>query len=266
MARRKTDHRPGKHASRAKNSRKHETELRKVPDIIIACEDKDSSPTYFRQIVQALIDERKITQDSFVIATHQHTHCMGVLDDLMTHQRDGKTFKDFDHKWIVIDRDQALQVGQGHSVQDFVQALAAANRNKVEVAYANDSFELWYLMHFEAVTCAYTRQEIIDRVINYLKRLNPICYERLDKKTIKSQTMTQLIFSDLNPRQNEAIRRAVRLEQNNEGQDPSVTNPATRIHRLVCLLRTLHLSRRVCSEIAPCDVIMECVESAHVHS
>lgn len=259
MARRKTDHRPGKHVSRLRNSRKREALLKKVPDIIIACEDKDSSPTYFRQVVQTLIDQRKITQDSFVIATHQHTHCMGVLDDLMKHKREGKTFKDFDHKWIVIDRDQTLQVGQGHSAQDFVQALATAKKNSVEVAYANDSFELWYLMHFEAVTCAYNRHELIERVIDHLKRLNPSCYERLDRKVIKSQSMTLQIFSDLSPLQDDAIKRAISLEQNNEGLvDPSVTNPGTSIHKLVCLLRTLHLYKLVCSEISPCDVIMEC--------
>jgi hypothetical protein len=262
MARRKTDHQPGKQARRTKNSRKNEVLLKKVPDIIIACEDKDSSPTYFRQIVQTLIDERKITQDSFVIATHQHTHCEGVLDDLMTHKTDGKTFRDFEHKWIVIDRDQALQVGQGHSAEDFVNAVAKAKKNKVEVAYANDSFELWYLMHFETVTSYFTRQELVVRVIDHLKRLDPTRYACLDKNTIKSQTMTQLIFNDLSPLQSEAIKRAVRLEQSNQGQDPTVTNPATRIHRLVCLLRTLHLSKPLCQDIVPCDAVIECCESA----
>ena len=35
-----------------------------VPDIIIACEDKASAPTYFQMIVDRLIAEKKVTQDS----------------------------------------------------------------------------------------------------------------------------------------------------------------------------------------------------------
>ena len=50
-----------------------------IPDIIIACEDSVSSPSYFRMLVSALIKEKIITQDSFVIVKHNHTNPMGVL-------------------------------------------------------------------------------------------------------------------------------------------------------------------------------------------
>ena len=38
----------------------------KIPDVIIACEDEASAPTYFRLIFDTLMRDKKITQDSRV--------------------------------------------------------------------------------------------------------------------------------------------------------------------------------------------------------
>ena len=72
----------------------------KIPDVIIACEDETSAPTYFRLMVEGLIRDKIITQDSFVVAKHRHTNPSGVLKDLTAHKCiGGKTYKNFEHKW-----------------------------------------------------------------------------------------------------------------------------------------------------------------------
>ncbi|CAA6819702.1 MAG: RloB-like protein, partial [uncultured Sulfurovum sp.] len=145
-----------------------------VPDLIIACEDSVSSPTYFRVLVNSLIEEKIVTQDSFVIAGHKHTNPMGVLSDLKNYEdENGKIYKDFDHKWIVIDRDRERVNGGGHSKEEFNNALKNAKNNRsnlnVEVAYSNDCFELWYLLHFEYRNTAISRDEIVTQVIKRLQ-------------------------------------------------------------------------------------------------
>ncbi|NBL00318.1 MAG: RloB domain-containing protein, partial [Erysipelotrichia bacterium] len=106
-----------------------------IPDIIIACEDEASAPTYFKMLVKQLRDVKKITPDSFVIAEHTNTHPTGILKDLKNHRCgfSGKTYKNFRHKWIVIDRDKERVGGGGHSAQDFNNALTQAKSLKVDV-------------------------------------------------------------------------------------------------------------------------------------
>lgn len=138
--------------------------------MIIACEDECSAPTYFKMIIQGLIKKKVITQDSLVVAKHKHNTPKGVLEDLIKHKENGKSYKDFEHKWIVIDRDSPRVNGGGHSKDDFNGALSKAKTLKVEVAYANDSYELWYLLHFHPRTSGIMRDEILNQVISKLKK------------------------------------------------------------------------------------------------
>ncbi len=218
-----------------------------VPDIIIACEDSVSSPTYFRMIVDSLIEQKVITQDSFVIAPHKHSNPMGVLQDLKNYKKEGKAYKDFEHKWIVIDRDSPRVNGGGHSAEDFNNALKSAKSKKsnlnIEVAYANDSFELWYLLHFEYRNSAISRDEILTQVIKRLKEIDAYKFAKLTKDNIKQENYTKLIFETLKPLQNVAIRNAKKLlESYGNEHNPKSDNPSTRVHLLVELLNSL--SRR----------------------
>ena len=66
-------------AKRKKENNNHKKELSKddykrqsgtrdrIPDVIISCEDTESTPEYLNQIVKTLIKSRIITQDSFII-------------------------------------------------------------------------------------------------------------------------------------------------------------------------------------------------------
>ncbi len=215
-----------------------------VPDIIIACEDSISSPTYFRMIVSSLIENRIITQDSFVIAPNKHSNPMGVLNDLKNYKRDGKSYKDFDHKWIVIDRDSPRVNGGGHTKEDFNNALKNAKSKKsnlnVEVAYANDSFELWYLLHFEYRNSAISRDEILTQVIKRLKEIDAYKFAKLSRDNIKQENYTKYIFEALKPLQDGAIRNAKKLlESYGESHNPESDNPSTRVHLLVEVLNLI---------------------------
>lgn len=217
-----------------------------VDDVIIACEDSVSSPAYFQMIIDQLIKAKKITQDSIVIVPHDGaTHPTGVLANLKNYKNKyGKTYKEFDNKWIVIDRDVAIVNAGGHTAQDFNNAIKnAKNRRKdlnVDVAYANDAFELWYLLHFEYRTTAMIRDEIVQQVIKKLKEIEPHKFASLNRDNIKQANYAKLIFETLQNSQSIAIDNANRLLNSyGENHNPENDNPSTTIHRLVILLNEI---------------------------
>ena len=230
-----------------KHDFKRKSETReKRKDVIIACEDSVSSPEYFRQIINFLLKERKITPDSIVIVSHDgSTHPTGVLGNLKKFKnRYGKTYKDFEHKWIVIDRDSERTNGGGHTAEDFNNAISNAQNKRsdlnIEVAYTNDAFELWYLLHFEYRNTAILRDEIIEAVIDKLKELDSYKFSKLNKENIKLSNYTKLIYESLLPLQKTAISNAKKLLLSyGVEHNPEKDNPSTTIHKLVELLLEL---------------------------
>lgn len=222
-----------------------------VPDVIIACEDSVSSPTYFQKIIDKLIEDKRITQDSFIIVPHSgKTHPTGVLEDLKNYSdENNKKYTDFEHKWIVIDRDMERVNGGGHTSEDFNNAIKGAKANRrdlnIEVAYSNDSFELWYLLHFNYRDTAILRDEIIKKVIEELKKVEPHKFTKLDKDNIKEENYTKMIFDTLQKRQETAINNATKLlDTYNTSHNPEKDNPSTRVHILVEILNNLGASNK----------------------
>lgn len=208
-----------------------------VKSILIACEDKISSPNYFKMIIKKLIEDKKITQDSLVIAKHEHVNPKGVLQDLLNHKKDDKTYKDFEHRWIVIDRDIARVNGGGHPKDDFLTALSEAKSKKVKVAYSNDCFEIWYLLHFVYRDTAISREDILKEVIKKLKDKNSTTFLKLNKNNIKTKEMTEFIFNELLELQETAIKNAKKLLENYADlHNPESDNPSTRVFELVEIL------------------------------
>jgi len=236
-----------------KNKEKEKKDFKRITnnrakrdDVIITCEDSVSSPAYFRMIIEKLIENRKITQDSIVIVPHDgSTHPTGVLKNLKNYKNEyGKTYKDFEHKWIVIDRDIERVNGGGHTAEDFNNAIENAKNKRsnlnIEVAYANDSFELWYLLHFEYRNTAILRDDIIEVVIERLKQLDTHKFSRLNKDNIKQANYTEMIYEALLPMQDNAIANATRLiESYGDEHSPEGDNPSTTIHNLVIILNSL---------------------------
>jgi hypothetical protein len=204
--------------------------------VIIACEDSISAPAYFRMIIDKLIKEKNISPNSIVIVPHDgKTHPTGVLDNLINYEVDGLNYIDFDEKWIVIDRD-ANYNGGGHTAEDFNKAFKKAKKFKVKVAYANDSFELWYLLHFEYRDTAIMRDEIIKKVISYLKNKDENIFLFLDEDNFKTEKYNKQIFKILEDLQSNAITNSKELLKSYNPHNPEKDNPSTNIYKLVEIL------------------------------
>lgn len=211
-----------KEAEKKANIKRKQNTRNERETLIIACEDKVSAPLYFNAIFDDLKRNHAIATSSLVVAEHNHTDPCGVLQDLLNYSG----YQDFDHQWIVIDRDEERTNGGGHTLENFNQALAKADRNKIKVAYANPCFEIWYLLHFEY------RNTAIDR-----ENLNGILVR--DYQYAKNRLFTIVIDPDL---QETAIRNSKQLIKSwieIQGKIKPVTdNPSTTVHDLIELLNS----------------------------
>jgi hypothetical protein len=192
--------------------------------VILACEGVVTERNYFQKIFDTLISEHNISKTSLVIAKHAHTNPKGVLEDLLNAL---ESDPEYEHKWIVIDRDEMRPNGGGHPLEDFNGAISSAEAKQIKVAYSNPSFEIWYLLHFEYRNTAVDRDEVIVQLEKYME------YSK----------NSQMIFDMLIKNQDSAIANAKRLiaayEINKRQISPAIDNPSTTVHELIEVLNSL---------------------------
>ena len=193
--------------------------LEKLEKLLISCEGTKTEPMYFRSYFNELVKSHKISALSFIIAKHKHTNPSGVLEDLLSYNENTETYKNFKHKWIVIDRDEERTNGGGHTLQDYNNAINRANHLGIEVAFSNPSFEIWFLLHYQYRNTAINR----DLLIQELKKT--ICYEKNDPN----------MFETLLSNQSTAIRFAEKLDADCN-LDKGNCNPSTSVYKLVKIL------------------------------
>ncbi len=201
-----------------RNRRKDERKkgIKKELDrVIIACEGSKTERNYFQAIFNHLIQNRNISKTSLVLARHKSTHSEGVLNDLIEAL---KKDTDFEHQWIVIDRDEH---------ESFSETLDKAKSKGVDVAYSNPSFEFWFLLHFEDYTTATHRHHLPD----------------LLKKHLPYAKNSTTVYNETLPRQKDAIERAKKIIANftldGRKLNPTIDNPSTTVYKLVEVLNEL---------------------------
>jgi hypothetical protein len=169
---------------------------------LIVCEGERTEPLYFESFkvssASIRIEGTGKNTDSLV----EHT-----IELVSEHARDP-----FDQVWCVFDRDS-------FPAQNFNRALQLAQNNGIKVAYSNEAFELWYLLHFNYYNTGMSRTEYSSKLTELLGR----AYKKNDR----------LMYSTLLGKQTSAVRFAEKLlEAHNQG-DPYDCNPSTTIHLLV---------------------------------
>ena len=134
--------------------------------------------------------------------------------------------------WVVFDLDiEPLKEG---SVQknDFNQAILLAQKHGFKVAYSNDAFELWFILHYQYLESALTRVEYYER----LGQLWGISYERNGKGLHFCRGIYQKLLDDPKASLDDALRNAERLHLQNDCILPADQNPCTTVYQLVAEL------------------------------
>ena len=119
---------------------------------------------------------------------------------------------EYDQVWCVFDRDS-------WTIEDFNNAIQNAKDQGFKVAYSNESFELWYVLHFEFINTGIPRSD-------YLRKLTTLFGRRYQKNS-------ETIYDDLFDKQAIAIKNAENLLKQYNPHIPAKDNPSTTVHLLV---------------------------------
>lgn len=172
--------------------------------ILIVCEGKKTEPNYFRsfRITSAVIKIKALGKNTKELVTIAKRFQEQAI----------KNKERFDQVWCVFDRDSFKK-------SDFIDALSLAAENQMQVAYSNEAFEIWYLLHFSYFSSGVSRKD-------YGKKLS----KSLGKAYRKNSTT---MYDDLLSLQSKAIKSAKKLLLSYDPHNPEADNPCTTVFKLV---------------------------------
>ncbi len=177
---------------------------------LIVCEGKRTEPLYFEALVGGR-NSRVIDAD--ILGKGQST-CRLVRTAI--EERD-KSMIEYDRVWAVFDKDDFV---------DFNEAIAIADANNIATAWSNESFELWYYLHFQYLDTPISREQYIDALTREIRKYLPnYSYHKNDRGTYS--ILSQYGSLDL------AIRYAAHLETRYHGTNYASHKPCTKVHHLV---------------------------------
>jgi hypothetical protein len=184
--------------SRGYSSRK--IDMREVKQrFLIVCEGEKTEPNYFRsfRVPKNVID----------------VHGVGETPSRLVQSAiELKNQDEYDQIWCVFDRDD-------WSIADFNNAIKSAKKEGFGVAYSNEAFELWYLLHFEFLSTGIPRSD-------YILKLTSLLGHKYKKNS-------ETIYDELLEKQSTAIKNAENLVKEYIPHVPSRDNPSTAVHLLI---------------------------------
>ncbi len=183
--------------------------------VLIVCEDTKSSCLYFRAF--------KIDPDRAELCTvGKGMNTASLVEEAVRIKDQAAAAQEpYNRVWCVLDRDD-------FPLANYKRGFDLARNARIEVAWANEAFELWYLLHFNYHDTGIRRDDYGRKLEAYL----PVRYSKADRE------MYQKVLAQ----QQAAIRNAKRLERHwiEMGErSPHLQNPSTSIHKLVEFLNEL---------------------------
>jgi hypothetical protein len=177
--------------------------------ILVVCEGRETEPGYLRAFQRAARNpcvEVKIADKTGAPRTlvDAAIRLRRAADEEARRQRDENLR--WDEVWSVFDVDE-------HATLD--EAKLLAQREGIEVAVSNPSFELWALLHYEDQRAHIDRKKLRARLTRY----QPSYDKSLD-------------FARMHPGYGDALRRAAVLVAEADRHGMPGRNPSTGVHRL----------------------------------
>lgn len=172
---------------------------------LVVCEGEKTEPRYFanfhlnRRVVP--VDIRGMGSDPLRL----------VAKARQLREEEDYT-EEYDQVWVVFDCDD-------FAAADIDQAVQQARKYGIRVAYSNQAFELWYLLHFNYYNTAMPRGI-------YNEKLSQL----LGRRYVKN---SDTIYRELENRQPVALANARRLLSQYDPPNPATDDPSTTVHELV---------------------------------
>ncbi len=212
-----------KHRESLKSFRRKEiilerTEPTKVerPTILIVCEGENTEPSYFRQFKLSTATVKAIGEGyNTVSLVYRATRIARE--------------KHYDQVWCVFDKDD-------FHANDFNKAIQLAKAKNYGVAYSNQAFEYWIILHFEDHQGGGMHRDDYDKKINFLLKPFGISYDGKGAKLITEEIFEVLDAFDNNlnkERKKVAIERAKRNLDIHDKNKPASAESSTTVYELV---------------------------------
>lgn len=174
------------------------------PRFLIICEGEQTEPNYFRSFP---------TRPRAIVTVNGFGKSPQKLVEIANQKKEELEFEDEkDQVWCVFDRDE-------WEIDEFNGAIKKAKDNGILVAFSNEAFELWFILHFELHTTGSSRGD-------YQRKLTKFLGSQYKKN---SQNMYTLLFS----KQLDALNNANKLYSRYKPNNPASDNPSTSVHFLV---------------------------------
>jgi hypothetical protein len=197
-----------------------------VGRILIVCEGEKTEPNYFNWWKEKLENIKKAGKSRTVGRIDV------VPDDGIEVKGEGKNTEslvrraiqyrdqaniDYTQVWCVFDKDS-------FKPKQYNAAINKAHKENMKVAYTNEAFELWYLLHFDFVNTGVSREQ-------YKEKLTILLGKKYKKNNPK---MYEILLNLPNADQQKAIQRAKKLLKSYERErNYADQNPSTTVHELV---------------------------------
>tara|TARA_Y100000589_G_scaffold132494_1_gene126287 strand:+ start:8882 stop:9589 length:708 start_codon:yes stop_codon:yes gene_type:complete len=191
-------------------------ELTEKPSILIVCEGENTEPSYFNQF--------RITSAK-VKSVGEGYNTVSLVNRALALAQQGN----FDQVWCVFDKDD-------FNDKDFNSAIQIAEANNFGVAYSNQSFEYWLILHFnDHQGSGMHRDSYNDKINEHLKPFK-VVYDGNGTKLIEEDFFELLDGIDdktSRKRTELAIARAERNYNQFDHTNPAREESSTTVFRLV---------------------------------
>lgn len=174
---------------------------------LIVCEGMCTEPDYFRAFRMTTATIKAVGQGMNTISL--------VNKAISIRDTDIKKKRIYDQCWVVFDKDD-------FPASDFNQAIALAERNGFRVAYSNQAFEYWFLLHFNLYRGPIHRNSYA----NMLTKLTDLTYS-------KAEGFGAKLYNRLLHLQPQAIKNATAVIKETSQGNPAMEESSTTVHQLV---------------------------------
>lgn len=185
---------------------------------LIVTEGQKTEPLYFEEVRRRINNRFRGNLISVkVVGVGMNTE--SLLEEakrIASDDIDGYT-----HVWVVYDKDSFPD--DSFNAVGVKCETACTSRTQFHAIWSNESFELWYLLHFEYLQSALGREMYTEKLDAYLRGAG------LGKYTKTRGDMFVALESHLDT----AISNAKRLEEINIDRTPAESCPGTKVHHLL---------------------------------
>lgn len=191
-------------------------ELIEKPSILIVCEGKNTEPSYFNQFRLSSATVKSVGEGYNTISLVNRTI------QLSEKQK-------YDQVWCVFDKDDFDE-------NDFNNAIQIAQSREFGVAYSNQSFEYWLILHFDDHQGGGMHRNGYDNKINELLKPFGVTYDGNGNKIVTENFFELLDGIDIKTNKKRvdlAIARATRNYDQFDHKNPAKEESSTTVFRLV---------------------------------